>query len=123
MKTYSIILLFTVSILAISLSGCYSDNEEDLYPGSGTCDVSNVTYSNSVAPVFANSCNSCHGGAYPSGNISTDTYEGVKANMSRIKGAINHESGFSPMPQNGSKLTVCDLTRIDIWIANGMPNN
>jgi hypothetical protein len=122
-KTISRVFL-ALSVLAIlSFNGCYYDNEEDLYLGSNTCDTSNVTYSQSVAPVFANYCNSCHSGSAPSGNISTDSYTSVKNNISRIKGAVNHTSGFSPMPQNGNKLSDCDLTRLDIWIRNGMPEN
>jgi len=123
MKTKQIIQLFSVLVLVFSLSGCYYDNEEELYPGSNTCDTSNVTYSNSVAPVFAANCNSCHSGGSPSGNIITDNYTSVKANISRIRGAINHQSGFSSMPQNGSKLPSCELTKIDVWINQGMPNN
>ena len=113
---------YTVSII-LTLSGCYYDNEEDLYPGSNTCDTTNVTYSASVAPVFAGYCNSCHSGSAPSGNITTDNYASVKANMSRIWGAINHETGYSPMPKNGGMLSTCDLAKIDIWIRQGMPEN
>jgi hypothetical protein len=127
MKTKQLVLLFSAFLLTFSLSSCYYDNEEDLYPGGNSCDTSNVTYSNSVAPVFANAnganCNSCHSSSNPSGNIVTDNYASVKANISRIRGAINHQSGYSQMPQNGSKLSTCELTKIDIWINQGMPNN
>lgn len=110
-------------LLAFSLNSCYYDSEEELYPGSNTCDVSNVTYSNAIAPVLAANCNSCHGSSNPSGNIVTDNYASAKANMSRIRGSINHISNYSPMPQNGSKLSDCELTKFDIWINQGMPNN
>jgi len=123
MKKPSLLLLFTALILVFSLNGCYYDNEEELYPGSTSCDTSNVTYSNSVAPVFAANCNSCHSSGSPSGNVVTDNYTSVKANISRIRGAINHQSGFSQMPQNGSKLAACELTKIDVWINQGMPDN
>lgn len=115
-------LVFALALM-LTLSGCYYDNEEDLYLGSNTCDTTNITYSQSVAPVFAGYCNSCHGGSSPSGNINTDSYLGVTSNISRIRGAINHESGYSRMPQNGGKLSTCDLTKIDIWISQGMPEN
>lgn len=117
------IFLFLLITLALSISGCYYDNEEELYPGGADCDTSNVTYSQSIAPVFAANCNSCHSGNSPSANISTDSYASVKANISRIRGAVNHESGYSPMPKDGSKLANCDLTRLDIWIRQGMPEN
>jgi len=115
-------LVFAFALILL-LNSCYYDNEEDLYLGSNTCDTTNVTYSQSVAPVFAGYCNSCHSGSSPSGNINTDSYASVKSNISRIQGAINHESGYSPMPQNSGKLSACDLTKIDIWISQGMPDN
>lgn len=123
MRKIPFTLLVSAFILTLSLTGCYYDNEEDLYPGSSTCDTSNVTYTNAVATVLAANCNSCHSGAGASGGIVTDNYTSVKANMSRIRGAVNHQSGFSPMPQNGSKLSACELTKIDVWINQGMPNN
>ena len=123
MKTELKILLVSVLALTLTVSGCYYDNEEDLYLGSSTCDTTNVTYSTSVAPVFAGYCNSCHSGSSPSGNIKTDSYSSVVTNITRIVGAINQRSGFKPVPQNGGKLTSCDLTKIDIWIRKGMLNN
>jgi len=107
----------------LGLTSCYYDNEEDLYPGGTACDTTNVSYSTSVAPVFAAYCNNCHSGGAPSGNIATDNYASVKANISRIKGAINHTSGYSPMPQGGNKLGDCELSKISAWINQGMPNN
>jgi hypothetical protein len=117
--------VFFVSVLALTfaVSGCYYDNEEDLYLGSSTCDTTNVTYSASVAPVMAGYCNSCHSGSSPSGNIKTDSYSSVVTNIARIRGSINHQSGFQAMPQNGGSLPSCDLTKIDIWIRQGKLNN
>jgi len=112
-----------ILVVGVTISGCYYDNEEDLYPGGNTCDTSNVTYSASVAPIFSAYCNSCHSGSNPSGNIATDTYNSVKTNISRIQGAINHQPGYSPMPANGGKLSDCELAKIDIWVRQGMQNN
>jgi len=123
MKIQFRIMLISALALTLVVAGCYYDNEEDLYLGSSTCDTTNVTYSASVAPVFAGYCNSCHSGSSPSGNIVTDNYASVKANINRIHGAINHQSGFLAMPQSGGSLSSCDLTKIDIWIRKGMLNN
>lgn len=114
--------VFTLAVI-LTIGGCYYDNEEDLYPGKGGCDTTNVTYSASVAPIFAGYCNSCHSGSSPSGNIVTDNYNSVKTNMSRIRGSINHLPGYSLMPKDSGKLPDCDLAKIDIWIRQGMPNN
>ena len=116
---------FIVFVFAVTLaiSGCYYDKEEDLYLGSSICDTNNVTYSESIAPVFAGYCNSCHSGSAPSGNIKTDSYASVVKNIRRIRGSINHQPGFLAMPQSGGSLSGCDLTIIDIWIRQGMLNN
>jgi len=115
--------VLSVLALSIAINGCYYDNEEDLYLGSSTCDLTNITYSKSIAPIFAANCNSCHSGKSPSGAILTDNYTSVKTYITRIKGSINHQSGFIAMPQNGSKLSVCDLAKVDVWITQGMLNN
>lgn len=116
------IFILTASALLV-ISGCYYDNEEDLYGSSSSCDTNNITYSASIAPVFATYCNSCHGGSAPNGNVKTDTYPDLVSNITRIRGAINHEQGFLEMPQGSSKLPACDLARIDIWIRQEMPEN
>jgi hypothetical protein len=123
MKIQLKILFASAIALALTMSSCYYDNEEDLYVGSNSCDISNVTYTASVAPVFAGYCNSCHSTGNPSGNIVTDNYAAVVQNMPRIWGAINHETGFSWMPKGGGSLSTCDLSKIDIWIKQGMPDN
>jgi outer membrane lipoprotein SlyB len=122
-KTKMKIALISALAITLAFGGCYNDNEEDLYLGSNTCDTTNVTYSASVAPVFAGYCNSCHGGSAPSGGINTDSYSSVVANISGIRGAINQQSGYSPMPKNSGSLSTCDLDKIDIWIRQGMLNN
>jgi hypothetical protein len=120
-KTMTKLLVSVFIVLA--LSACKYDNEEDLYSVSNSCDTNNVTYSGDIAPVFSANCNSCHGGIAPSGNVNTDSHASLVANIARIRGAINHESGYMEMPQNGAKLPACDLTKIDIWIRQGMPDN
>lgn len=123
MKTFSKIPLFAAIVFMLVLGGCYYDNEDDLYLGVSICDSTNVTYSASVAPVFSESCNSCHSGGTPSGSISTDSYASVKANIARILGTINHQTGYSQMPQGGSKLSACNLGKIRNWVNQGMENN
>jgi hypothetical protein len=108
---------------ALTISGCYYDSEEALYLGVSSCDTTNVTYAATVAPIFAAYCNSCHSGGIANGNIVTDNYSSVQANMPRIHGAINHQQGYLAMPNNGGQLSTCDLTKIDIWIRQGMLNN
>lgn len=122
---YLSVLLF-ICIL-ISLSSCYYDSEEALYPSvSNGCDTTNVTFSGSVVPMLANNCLSCHSNSVAAalGNgIQLENYADVKTYSVRIDGAIKHTGGYSPMPKNGGMLKSCLITQFDIWIRNGMPDN
>jgi mono/diheme cytochrome c family protein len=72
-----------------------------------------------------NNCNACHSSASASGGVILDTYIGVKSQVDngKLKGTINHDTGFKVMPPSGTKISECNLTIIDKWIADGAPNN
>lgn len=125
------IFAYFLLVCMISLTSCYYDNEEDLYPGDGQpCDTTNVTFSGTVFPVISANCTSCHSGAVPQGNISLVNYATISAqakidpgNAGSLYGAISHNPGNSPMPKNGNKLTDCTIMQIKKWIDEGTPNN
>jgi len=116
-----------VLVFGFLTSSCYYDSEEYLYPQlpGGNCDTTGVTYSGLVAPILASNCNSCHSTEAPSGSVITSTYDGlmVAINSGQFRKAINHLSGASAMPKNGSKLPSCELSRIDAWLNQGAPQN
>src|SRR5437868_8162120 len=88
------------------LASCASDNEEDLYPTTGTCDTSAVTFSGTVTSILENrGCIGCHGTAAPSGGVILDTFADVqkRANSGQLIGAITHAPGYTPMPFGGTK--------------------
>lgn len=92
----------------------------------GPCDTANVTYTASVRPVLVNKgCTGCHNASLASGNVTLDTYDGVKvvALDGRLYGSIAHLPQYAPMPQNGNKLDQCTIDKIKIWIDAGAPNN
>ncbi|MER3498983.1 MAG: hypothetical protein C4308_10290 [Chitinophagaceae bacterium] len=113
--------------LFIGFNSCYYDVESQLYPDTSNCDTTNITYSTTIRTILQNgSCLSCHGGTGASGGgIILDTYTGVKtvAQNGKLYGAISYSPGYSPMPQNGGKLTNCDIKKVKIWIDSGIPNN
>lgn len=92
---------------------------------SSNCDTVNVTFSQSIQPMIASSCESCHSGGSPSGGILLDSYANIKtaADNSLLLGTIRHDVGYSPMPKNGTKWSSCDIRKLEIWIENGSPNN
>src|SRR5688500_5214875 len=125
-------ILLTGSIIGLGwtvVSGCYNDNSEDLYPKPpiSTCDTVNFTYSSKVQPIFSQSCalSNCHKTGSNTGGYILDTYEGAKAaaNSNRLIGAIKWLPGHSQMPKGGSKLSDCDILKIELWINKGMPDN
>ena len=111
--------------LALVTGGCYYDNEEDLY-GAGSC-IPNAapSFSVDVLPILDARCNNCHSGASPSAGIKLDSYNEVIKYVSngKLMGSINHASGYSAMPKNGSKLSACQIQLIQTWIATDAPNN
>ncbi|QMU28865.1 hypothetical protein [Adhaeribacter radiodurans] len=108
------------------ITGCASDNEEDLYANPGTCDTSAVTFSGTMNAILENrGCKGCHGAASPSGGVILDSFAEVqkRANSGQLMGAITHAPGFTPMPFGGTKISDCEIASIKKWIDNGTPNN
>lgn len=119
-------LLLPVLALSLMLASCYNDNKEELYP-SNTCNTSNVTYSGTVKSIITQNCltGGCHTGPGTPSGYDLTTYAGVKVvvDNGHLLGAINHNSGFSPMPQNANKLSDCTISQITAWVGAGALNN
>ncbi|HVZ56797.1 MAG TPA: hypothetical protein VG870_09090 [Chitinophagaceae bacterium] len=113
--------------LALAFSGCYYDIKEQLYPATGTCDTSNISYSQTIVSILThNGCLTCHGGsASAGGNISLDHYTGVKTYVDngRLYGSISQQPGYIAMPLGGNKMSRCDLKKVSAWIRGGAVNN
>jgi len=127
MKKGFFAIAFAASLVFIGTTstGCSFDNEEEFYASNG-CDTSAVTYSASVAPVFTQACISCHsqaGDTFPF----LDSYASIKdyidQSPNEISSRINFVEGVAPMPQGGNKLPLCDIRKIELWIADGYPDN
>lgn len=106
------------------LSSCYYDVEEVLYPPS-TCVTDSMSFAANINPILSHNCFVCHSEAVNSGNVTLEGYNNVMiyVNSGQLMGAIKHQSGFSPMPQNTTPLTDCDISKIEQWIAQGKLNN
>ena len=120
MKTRIILSL----LIATAITGCYYDNEEELYNCS--VDAASVKYSTTVSSILTSyGCIGCHTGSVPSGNVNLGSHASVKsvAASGRLYGAINHQPGFVPMPHGGGKMNGCDILKVKAWIDAGAPNN
>lgn len=103
---------------------CYYDVEEELYVDTG-CDTDNVTYTETILPILEANCYSCHSESLNTGNVTLEGYSKLKVTVDsgRFLGAIRHESGFAPMPENQPQLASCTIEKIEAWVAAGAPNN
>lgn len=109
------------------LSGCYYDNEEELYQfvQPEACDTTNVTYTSHILPLLEANCLSCHDASTASGNVILEGYNQVKiySDNGAFLGTISHSGSFSNMPQGGNKLPDCDIDQVRTWIEAGAQNN
>ncbi len=113
--------IVAVFVLLCAVAGCRYDVESNT-----SCSTANVTYSSTVTGIIRSyGClaEGCHGGANPLSGFTLTDYNGVKAKESRLYGALNHAPGYFPMPQNGGKISSCDLEKIKAWLDAGAPNN
>ncbi len=120
--------LILLAFIAISITGCYYDNKQELYPlATGVCDTTKVEYAKDIAPIVSLYCGAsgCHDAGTGSAGVKTNNYDNLKeaVNAGRLVGAINATSGFSPMPKGGAKMSTCNLNKIQAWINAKMPNN
>jgi len=121
-----ILLIFLAgSLLLTTVSSCYYDKAELLYPGSVTCDSSTTaTFSKDILPMMNTHCNAsgCHNTVSASSGVILDTYAGIKiqAQNGRLMGSTGPNGS---MPKGTSKLSSCNLSILQKWIDSGTPNN
>lgn len=117
-------LALLLMVTGMSLTQCYYDSKEELYPSiSNNCDVNNISYASGVQPILQENCLGCHGSSYNSsgGGVDLRTYSDVVANINAVLGSINHNSSYSAMPKGTSKLPDCQITIIQSWKDAGFP--
>lgn len=108
----------------VSWSGCYYDNEEELYEhyyNQNKCDTA-VTFSNTILPIIKGNCaiSGCHvaGG---SGNGIFENYDNVKAKVDNgtLRNRVLVQKDMPP----AQPLNDCQLQQIEIWLDEGAPDN
>jgi hypothetical protein len=115
-------LLLLLAVFAVP-SGCYYDNEEDLYGGPGGCDTTDVRYSVDVLNILENQCYSCHTTSSNVAGSPFETYSALKvyADNGKLVSLIN-TPGVNQMPPTGL-LPECDRRKIEAWVKAGAPDN
>ncbi len=117
------LLLMTLVLTLLLTAGCYYDVYDELYPSD--CKTENVSYQADILPILTQKCYQCHDAANNQGNVTLEGYENLKfyVNSGQLLGAIRHDNGYSPMPQSGGKLSDCNISLFEIWVAEGALDN
>ncbi|MES2655501.1 MAG: hypothetical protein V4620_07930 [Bacteroidota bacterium] len=127
--------VFLLIILTMLLFACKHDAmknvviEKPLPNDSLMCDTAMVTYSITIKNVLAENCLRCHGGSVyttKGSGYNLEDYTVLKAEVDNghVAKAINHSPGAVPMPLGQTqKMSDCNIRKIMIWIANGVPQN
>ena len=108
-----------VPVLAVLLTGCYYDNEEELYGPS--CDASVFSYSAKIQPILQANCyaSNCHGANGDNGELINYAQVRAVVDDGSFRQAVVVERR---MPDGGS-LTACELELIGKWLDAGAPND
>lgn len=119
-------MVFAIALSLPIVQSCYFDNAEELL----ICSPSDVSYSEEVAPLLETRCYECHditnGPALGDGII----LEGygrllsfLEDNEAKLLGSLKWNGEGTPMPDNGTKLDNCSISKIETWINEGKRNN
>jgi hypothetical protein len=89
----------------------------------GQCDTTGVTYTAYIQPLVASKCLGCHSVNNPGGGIRLTNFAEVKSSTQTGKfyNSISWAPGTIAMPQNGTKLSTCQISKVKAWIDAGMP--
>ena len=131
-KVLSIIIPAVFMVIAI-FSSCTKKNAEDLTLAALNDTISNDTislcepeglYATEVKPIMDAYCTTCHAPGGLQSSMPLNTYSNLALISSEmLLGTINHEAGFSAMPDGGAKLTDCEILTVQKWVDGGMLDN
>jgi len=114
-------------ILLFSLTTCYYNKEEILYPDK-PCVTTHITFTGKIDSLFAtNTCYTCHASSVAppdGGGLKLDKYTVARDNINRVYGAVTHQNGFFAMPLGQNEtIDPCAINIIQVWRDSGMPEN
>lgn len=117
--------LLLISAALIGFSSCEKEPEEsemeEMEEMENECETEGVTYEGEIKSILSGCTGSnCHG-ASTSRSMANYADAVSYSKQGRILGAINRQSGFSPMPKNGSKLEQCKIDQVAAWIEADYP--
>lgn len=125
MKKILAVTAFSLGLLLLALpSGCYYDNEEDLYgPALTNCDTAGMRFSVEIRAIMQQNCDGCHlpsSSTYSGYTFETHAQVEAVAKNGKLLNRTNSQS--LPMPPTGL-LSACNRAKIEAWVNAGAPNN
>lgn len=110
--------------LACLLVGLACSKEDD--PSSDfDCTGVTPTYTTNIKAILDANCatSGCHDAVTKEDGKDFSTYASAKtlSQESAFLGAIQHKSGFEPMPQGSDKLSDATIKLLGCWVQNGSP--
>ena len=127
MKKKEIILFFSCC-LVIVFTSCTNDKADVIYPAP-SCDTSFISLDSNLTPIMEANCFRCHnaenapinGGNYNLEDLST-LQNAVSSG--ELISAIKQDNPLIPyMPQDGGKLSDCEINMFIRWKNEGVPDN
>lgn len=118
-------------LLVVVFYACSKSNETEVRSGFyGTtppgCDTANMSFNTDIKPILQSNCYACHSNAtYTISGTKLEEYSDLIHHVhdGDVLGSITHASGFPAMPQDGPKLSDCDINKIKAWIDRGALDN
>jgi uncharacterized membrane protein len=114
--------IITILLIITSLSSCYNDKEELLYPPiQNECDNVNSSFAYDIYPIILNKCSisGCHNSSDIAANVVLETYEQV----SGYSGIIYQVCITTQSMPIGDRLTQSEIKSLKCWLLSGSPNN
>jgi hypothetical protein len=120
-------IIFLSCCLFFSFTGCYQHKADLVYPQN--CDTTNVRLSVDLNDIMSVNCYRCHSSSNApinGGNYNLQDYNTIKnaAVTGLLMSSIQQDNKLAPpMPQDGGKLSDCEISKFKAWIDDGAQNN
>lgn len=84
-----------------------------------------ATFAAVVYPIVERNCVGCHNATRADGGVRLHTHAEIttSVNNGSFMGTIEHQPDYPVMPTSGVKLSDCDISLLNQWIANGALND
>ncbi|WP_158010978.1 c-type cytochrome [Hymenobacter lapidarius] len=123
LSSISALLMLGSTMVLLASAGC--TDSKGGQPSPCNVEAQPVTYAAVVSPIFDARCRACHSSQVANsmgGGNDFSTYEAIKRFPSNVLlNSIRHAPRARAMPPVGSKLSDCDIERIERWTATGFP--